>query len=106
MQPRGTSSSQARPSTRSPRRSRRPLEALRRIHRLHDAVFGETPRADWLAVDEELAAELRGRLTALGYDGDLGEALLAWAGKENLEERVDGTEEVDPVVLEALRETR
>ena len=84
----------------------RPLEELRRIHRLHDAVFGETPRADWLAVDEELAAELRGRLTALGYDGDLGEALLAWAGKENLEERVDGTEEVDPVVLEALREAR
>jgi uncharacterized Ntn-hydrolase superfamily protein len=84
----------------------RPLEELRRIHRLHDAVFGATPRADWLAVDEQLAAELRERLTALGYDGDLGEALLAWAGKENLEERVHGIEEVDPVVLEALKEAR
>jgi Putative peptidoglycan binding domain len=57
-------------------------------------------------VDEELAAELRERLAALGYDGELGDALLAWAGKENLEERVDGSEQVDLVVLESLRETR
>ena len=57
-------------------------------------------------MDEQLAAELRERLAALGYDGDLGAALLAWAGKENLEERVDGIEQVDPVVLEALREAR
>jgi hypothetical protein len=26
-----------------------------------------------------------------------------WAGQENLEERVDGVERVDPVVLEELR---
>ena len=26
-----------------------------------------------------------------------------WAGTENLEERVDGIERIDPVVLEALR---
>jgi hypothetical protein len=27
----------------------------------------------------------------------------AWAGTENYEERVDGVERVDPIVLEALR---
>jgi uncharacterized Ntn-hydrolase superfamily protein len=84
----------------------RPLEELRRIHRLHDALFGETPRSEWLTVDDELGSELRDRLAALGYEGDLAEVLLAWAGKENLEERVDGIEQVDPVVLEALREAR
>jgi uncharacterized Ntn-hydrolase superfamily protein len=84
----------------------RPLEELRRIYRLHDALFGETPRSEWLPVDDELGSELRERLSALGYDGDLGPALLAWAGKENLEERVDGIEQIDPVVLESLREAR
>src|SRR5437764_10691845 len=32
----------------------RPLEELRRLYRLHDALFGETPRDEWLAVDEPL----------------------------------------------------
>jgi uncharacterized Ntn-hydrolase superfamily protein len=82
----------------------RPLEELRRIYRLHDALFGETPREEWLPVDEELAAELRAQLDALGYRGDPERALIAWAGKENLEERVDGIERIDPVVLGALRE--
>ena len=39
----------------------------------------------------------------LGYDGDLADAFRAWAGRENLEERVDGIERIDPVVLEELR---
>src|SRR3954454_13201246 len=40
----------------------RPLEELRRLYRLHEALFGETPREEWLDVNEELAAELRERL--------------------------------------------
>ncbi len=52
---------------------------------------------------EELAAELRERLGRLGYDGELSDAFFRWAGNENLEERVDGVEAVDPVVLEELR---
>jgi uncharacterized Ntn-hydrolase superfamily protein len=84
----------------------RPLEELRRIYRMHDALFGETPRDRWLPVDDELAAELRERLAALGHEGDLAETFPAWAGKENLEERVDGIEQIDPVVLESLREAR
>jgi uncharacterized Ntn-hydrolase superfamily protein len=81
----------------------RPLEELRRIYVLHQAIFGTTPADEWLAVDDDLAAELRERLAGLGYEGELGEAFFHWAGNENLEERVDGVERVDPVVLEELR---
>ena len=82
----------------------RPLEELRRLYRLHQALFGETPREEWLTVDDSLADELRGRLANLGYEGDLEDAFNRWAGNVNLEERVDGVEEIDPVVLEELRE--
>jgi len=80
-----------------------PIVELRRLHGLHNEVFGITPREDWLAVDEALAAELRDRLVRLGYDGELAKAFNDWAGTENLEERVDGVDRVDPVVLGALR---
>jgi uncharacterized Ntn-hydrolase superfamily protein len=82
----------------------RPLEELRRIYRLHEALFGETPRDEWLTVDDALANELRERLSKLGYDGDLEDAFNRWAGNVNLEERVDGVAEIDPVVLQELRE--
>jgi uncharacterized Ntn-hydrolase superfamily protein len=81
----------------------RPIEELRRIYTLHDEIFGVTPRDKWLPVDDELAAELRERLAKLGYDGELEESFTRWTGKENLEDRVDGIEQIDPVVLEALR---
>ena len=81
----------------------RPIEELERIYRIHDLLFGQTPDDEWLEVDDELADELRGRLAALGYDGELASALAAWAGTENLEERVRGVDRIDPVVLEQLR---
>ncbi len=81
----------------------RPLEELRRIYVMHQAIFGKTPADEWLDVDEELAAELRERLGRVGYEGELGEAFVRWTGNENLEERVDGISRIDPVVLEELR---
>jgi uncharacterized Ntn-hydrolase superfamily protein len=81
----------------------RPLEELRRIYGLHQAIFGKTPERLWLDVDDELARELGERLGRLGYEGELGDAFFRWAGNANLEERVDGVERVDPVVLEELR---
>jgi uncharacterized Ntn-hydrolase superfamily protein len=82
----------------------RPIEELARLYELHDLLFGETPREEWLDVDEQLAAELRERLDQLGYgDKPLPEAFETWAGTENLEERVDGVDRIDPVVLEQLR---
>jgi uncharacterized Ntn-hydrolase superfamily protein len=81
----------------------RPLSELRRIYGMHQAIFGKTPPEEWLEVDEALAEELRERLGKLGFEGDLEASFNTWAGKENLEERVDGVERVDPVVLEELR---
>ena len=80
-----------------------PVGELARLYRLHDSLFGRTPREEWLPVDPTLAAELRDRLARLGYQGELASAFATWAGTANLEERVDGIEQVDPVVLEELR---
>jgi uncharacterized Ntn-hydrolase superfamily protein len=81
-----------------------PIEELARIFRLHDLLFGETPKEEWLEVDEQLAAELRERLDRIGHaEQALPEAFAAWAGTENLEDRVDGVDRIDPVVLEELR---
>ena len=76
-----------------------PLVELRRIYRLHHALFGTTPRDEWLPVDDTLRAELDDLLRRVGHPD-----LASWAGVENLEERVDGDAEIDPVVLERLRE--
>jgi uncharacterized Ntn-hydrolase superfamily protein len=81
----------------------RPLDELRRIYGMHQAIFGKTPEGEWLEIDANLATELSERLARLGYEGALAEALFTWAGTENLEERIDGAERVDPVVLEELR---
>jgi uncharacterized Ntn-hydrolase superfamily protein len=76
----------------------RPVDELRRLYGLHQALFGKTPRSEWLVVDDTLRAEIDARLAALGQA-----SLEDWAAVENLEERVDGAERIDPIVLEALR---
>jgi uncharacterized Ntn-hydrolase superfamily protein len=81
----------------------RPLEELRRLYRLHDALFGSTPKDEWLNADDALRAELTERLATLGYSGELERAFTDWAGTENYEMRVEGVARIDPVVLEALR---
>ena len=81
-----------------------PITELERLYGLHQLYFGETPKDEWLRVDDELARELRERLARLGYrEEHLGAAFRAWTGAENLEDRVDGIERIDPVVLEELR---
>jgi uncharacterized Ntn-hydrolase superfamily protein len=80
-----------------------PLDELLRLYHAHQLLFGRTPPGQWIGVDEELATELAERLARLGYEGDLESALASWAGTENLEERFDGIEQIDPVVLEELR---
>ena len=77
----------------------RPVQELRRLYELHYRLFGISPREDWLPLEDGLRSEVDERLARLGYD-----SLDAWAGVENLEERVDGDGEIDPVVLDALRE--
>ncbi|HYK06514.1 MAG TPA: DUF1028 domain-containing protein [Gaiellaceae bacterium] len=78
-----------------------PIEELRRLYGLHQQLFGKTPRDQWLQVDDELRTEIAGHLARLGYA-----RLADWAGDANLEERVDGDTEIDPVVLAELRRRR
>ena len=80
-----------------------PIAELARLYDIHVRLFGGTPKDEWLEVDEKLREELSERLAALGYTGTLDEMLESWAGTENLEERVDGVERIDPVVLDELR---
>lgn len=81
----------------------RPIDELERLYGIHQRLFGKTPREEWVEVDDTLRVELAERLGALGYDGEIADALFAWAGTENLEERVEGAERLDPVVLDELR---
>lgn len=76
----------------------RPLTELRRLYELHRTLFGSTPRSQWIEVDDALRAEIADRLARLGH-----ERLADWAGVVNLEERVDGEDAIDPVVLATLR---
>ncbi len=80
-----------------------PVDELARLYGLHDLLFGKTRRDSWIVVDDDLRAELTERLTQLGYAGPIEDSLPGWAGVENLEERVDGTAAIDPVVLRELR---
>jgi len=80
-----------------------PVGELARLYGMHDLLFGKTPRERWIEVDDELRDELRTRLMKLGHGGELQDAFFAWAGSENLEERIDGIERIDPVVLRELR---
>jgi uncharacterized Ntn-hydrolase superfamily protein len=77
-----------------------PIQELRRIYGLHQRLFEVSPREEWLPLEGELRTEVEERLARLGYD-----SLDAWAGVENLEERLDGDDAIDPVVLAALRES-
>jgi uncharacterized Ntn-hydrolase superfamily protein len=79
----------------------RPVAELARLYELHSLLFGTTPKDDWVVVDETLSREIRERLSRLGYEGE--RALHDWTGTENLEERVDGVDRIDPVVLRELR---
>ena len=81
----------------------RPNDELERLYAIHALLFGKTPRDEWIAVDDALAGELGERLVRLGYEGELGDAFFRWVANENLEDRVDGLDALDPVVLEELR---
>jgi uncharacterized Ntn-hydrolase superfamily protein len=80
-----------------------PITELARLYKEHALLFGKTPRGDWIELDAELSSELQERLRRLGYEGELEQAFTAWAGAANLEERVDGVAQIDPVVLAELR---
>jgi uncharacterized Ntn-hydrolase superfamily protein len=78
-----------------------PIEELQRLYAIHDLLFGSTPEAELLPL-EQVEGEVTERLALLGYTGTAHAALEQWADIENLEERLhDGR--IDPVVLRLLR---
>jgi uncharacterized Ntn-hydrolase superfamily protein len=84
-----------------------PCPELVRLVDVHDLLFGASDPASLLALDGELADEVRERLAALGYQGEngatgLNAALADWAGVANLEERMRAGR-IDPLVLAELR---
>ena len=81
-----------------------PIEELRRIYAIHELLFGKTPSGGMARRGRRARApSCASGSPRLGYEGEVAEALFRWAGTENLEERIDGAERVDPVVLDVLR---
>ncbi len=82
-----------------------PVTELSRLLAAHTRLFGRPDPGTLLDLTGALAVEVAGLLTALGHPAEPAapqEALVAWAGLENLERRlVPGR--IDPVVLEQLR---
>jgi uncharacterized Ntn-hydrolase superfamily protein len=79
-----------------------PVIELQRLYAIQDLLFGHTPEASLIPL-EQVQAEVSDLLGRVGYGGGLEPGLREWAGMENLEERLyDGR--IDPVVLRALRE--
>lgn len=84
-----------------------PCAEMERLLDLHSLYFDKPDPAAALALDGDLADEVRAALAVLGHEGPegtagLGAALESWAGVANLEERLmPGA--IDPPVLDALR---
>jgi uncharacterized Ntn-hydrolase superfamily protein len=90
-----------------------PIKELTRIRKLHTLYFGETEPNDVVAVDGEVREEVVSSLVRLGYlesgdadDEKLHEALGAFIGTENFEEREQGRGYLDRLVLNFMREKR
>jgi uncharacterized Ntn-hydrolase superfamily protein len=81
---------------------RNPVEELGRLLALQELYFGKPDPAALLPLDGALADEVTELLGRLGYTAPLADALDAWAGTENFEERLV-VGRLDPVVLEQLR---
>ena len=73
-----------------------PIDELKRLFGLHRLLFPRPEDLRFVDIDEELSNELRmtlaelgyeSSLTARGYDQTLRDALFAYVGTENLEER-------------------
>lgn len=84
-----------------------PIAELARLLDLHDLYFGKSPPESWVPLDDTLRDEIGRRLQAAGRwpeEADLADALYAYMGWENLEDRWIDRHHIDPRVLEYLQE--
>lgn len=88
-----------------------PVPELHRLLKLQRLYFPDSESLEFVDVDNELADELRSRLSRAGYDAGAGsgyddqlkEAFYAYVGKENLEERWADDARIEVQVLEHVR---
>jgi len=92
----------------------RPIEELGRLLQLYTLYFAPPNPQDCLPIDQELASELQTLLARSGdyraaasgaYDEATRQALFAYVGRENLEERWYEDARIDRTVLEYMRRT-
>jgi uncharacterized Ntn-hydrolase superfamily protein len=84
-----------------------PVPELHRLLDLQRLYFPDEDSLEFLAVDDELADELRTRLGVSGgsgYDQTLRDALFAYSGTENLEERWSDDAKIEVGFLKYVRE--
>jgi uncharacterized Ntn-hydrolase superfamily protein len=83
-----------------------PVDELARLLELHRLYFERSDPADRIPINDELRSEIAGRLARRPYTPPgtpFGDALFAYLGWENLEERWVDAEQIDPVVLDYIR---
>jgi uncharacterized Ntn-hydrolase superfamily protein len=89
----------------------RPVEELRRLLDIHLEHFLMTDPAAMVPLDAQLTREMQTKLAQAGdyhgwitgsYDVATREALERFAGRENLEERLQADDRIDPRVLQRL----
>lgn len=89
-----------------------PIEELGRLLQLHTLYFARPDPLQCLQIDQEVAVELQALLTRSGdyhatasgvYDESTHQALFAYVGRENLEERWYEDARIDRTVLEYMR---
>lgn len=88
-----------------------PVVELRRLLELHHLFFPRPEDLSFVPLDERLVDEVRSLLRAAGYEAgegagvnrELKEALFAYMGTENLEERWTDEDAIEAKVLEHLR---
>jgi uncharacterized Ntn-hydrolase superfamily protein len=89
---------------------RDPVAELGRLFELHAELFDRPAEVDLMPLSGELRGEVAALLATVaeepfdaGEDAGLWAALDAWAGRENLEERLVRPMNVDPVLVAVLR---
>ncbi len=80
-----------------------PVAELGRLLELHRLYFPRPDELDFVPVDAKLKTELTAILERLGYTGEFKDALFAYVGTENLEERWRDENELERGIIEHLR---
>jgi uncharacterized Ntn-hydrolase superfamily protein len=80
-----------------------PVPELKRLFDLNRLYFPRPEDLEFVPLDDALRSEVSTALAAAGYEGELREALFAYVGTENLEERWSDDDVIEKGILNHLR---